>query len=398
MSYKVKLPIFEGPFDLLVYLIENAKMSIYDIRISEITEQYMDYIEKMQAMDFAVAAEFMVLAATLIDIKSRMILPRIKAEGDDGIELPEDDPRNELVARLLEYKKYKELAEILQESAAEAALVFDKPQEDISQYTDNPDEFLSMSLDKFVEAFENFLQREKRLAEVKAHYQRVEREKATIESRIGFIRNKLRNIISQGLKRLSIRELIPNKKDKYDVIVTFVSVLQMMKDRLLDADQKKTYGDIFIKPFRAEPVRDDPDEGLTNAGEPVNMAPSKYVRIGDETEERIKIVERTRKRKDADMKIVDRAKEISKSSSDVMAVIKAWEEEKRAAEAAQAEAAITEADTVNSEAVPIETEALQVEGVNESKQNMNVEETGEFENPHIEELNGENIDGSEQES
>ena len=80
MSYKVSLPTFEGPFDLLVYLIENAKMSIYDIQISVITEQYMDYIEKMQAMDFTVAAEFMVLAATLIDIKSRMILPRYSGE------------------------------------------------------------------------------------------------------------------------------------------------------------------------------------------------------------------------------------------------------------------------------------------------------------------------------
>lgn len=330
MSYKVRLPIFEGPFDLLVYLIENAKMSIYDIRISEITEQYMDYIARMQAMDFAVAAEFMVLAATLIDIKSRMILPRYQDNGEEAELL--DDPRTELVSRILEYKKYKELAEILQEAASEAALIHDKPQEDISRYTDNPDEYLSLSLDKFVEAFELFLQREKRLADVRAHYQRVEREKATIESRIGFIRNKLRSIISQGLKRLSIRELIPNKEDKYDVIVTFVSVLQMMKDRLLDADQKRTYGDIFIKPFRAAPIADDPDDGLINAGEPNTDAPSKYVRIGDETEARVKIVERSRKRKDADMKIVDRAKEISKSSTDVMAVINAWKAEQKAAE------------------------------------------------------------------
>ena len=190
MSYKVSLPTFEGPFDLLVYLIENAKMSIYDIQISVITEQYMDYIEKMQAMDFTVAAEFMVLAATLIDIKSRMILPRYSEVGEEG-EVVEIDPRTDLVAKLIEYKKYKDLAEILREAASEAALVYDKPQEDISQYTDNPDEYLSLSLDKFVTAFEEFLQREKRLADVKAHYQRVEREKATIESRIGFIRNKL---------------------------------------------------------------------------------------------------------------------------------------------------------------------------------------------------------------
>ena len=343
MSYKVSLPTFEGPFDLLVYLIENAKMSIYDIQISVITEQYIDYIEKMQSMDFTVAAEFMVLAATLIDIKSRMILPRYQGDGEEGEIAELVDPRTDLVAKILEYKKYKDLAEILRESASEAALIYDKPQEDISVYTDNPDEYLSLSLDKFVEAFQDFLQREKRLADVRAHYQRVEREKATIESRIGFIRNKLRNIISQGLKKLSIRELIPNRKDRYDVIVTFVSVLQMMKDRLLDAEQKRNYADILVKPFRAAPIADDPDDGLINMGEPNTEAPSRYQKIKDETEARIKIVERTRKRKDADMTIVQRAKEIDAASKDITAIIDAYEKEKRdAAEAETVEEKIEE--------------------------------------------------------
>ena len=383
MSYKVSLPTFEGPFDLLVYLIENAKMSIYDIQISVITEQYMDYIEKMQAMDFTVAAEFMVLAATLIDIKSRMILPRYSEVGEEG-EVVEIDPRTDLVAKLIEYKKYKDLAEILREAASEAALVYDKPQEDISQYTDNPDEYLSLSLDKFVTAFEEFLQREKRLADVKAHYQRVEREKATIESRIGFIRNKLRNVISQGLKKLSIRELIPNKKDKYDVIVTFVSVLQMMKDRLLDAEQKRNYADILVKPFRATPIADDPDDGLINAGEPNDPAPSRYKRIADETEARINIVERSRKRKDADMTIVQRAKEIDKASASVTAIIDAYEKEKREAEEAAkaAEAEITET------AEAAETETAEAAA---SEEVVNQEESAE-------KSTEENIDGGQQES
>ncbi|MBO4236018.1 MAG: segregation/condensation protein A [Firmicutes bacterium] len=384
MSYKVSLPTFEGPFDLLVYLIENAKMSIYDIQISVITEQYMDYIEKMQAMDFTVAAEFMVLAATLIDIKSRMILPRYSEGGEEGEETELIDPRTDLVAKILEYKKYKDLAEILREAASEAALVYDKPQEDISQYTDNPDEYLSLSLDKFVTAFEEFLQREKRLADVRAHYQRVEREKATIESRIGFIRNKLRNIISQGLKKLSIRELIPNKKDKYDVIVTFVSVLQMMKDRLLDAEQKRNYADILVKPFRAAPIADDPDDGLINAGEPNDSAPSRYKRITDETEARIKIVERTRKRKDADMTIVQQAKEIDKAAASVTAIIDAYEKEKREAEEA-AKAAAEEEES------GIEAESATYESAETSEELISNEESAE---------NGteENIDGGQQES
>ena len=102
MGYKVKIQSFEGPFDLLVYLIENAQMSIYDIEISSITRQYLDYIEAMQDMDIAVSTEFMVLASSLIEIKSKMILPRISQSGEV---IMEDDPRSELVERILEYKK-----------------------------------------------------------------------------------------------------------------------------------------------------------------------------------------------------------------------------------------------------------------------------------------------------
>ena len=101
MGYKVKIQSFEGPFDLLVYLIENAQMSIYDIEISSITRQYLDYIEAMQDMDIAVSTEFMVLASSLIEIKSKMILPRISQSGEV---IMEDDPRSELVERILEYK------------------------------------------------------------------------------------------------------------------------------------------------------------------------------------------------------------------------------------------------------------------------------------------------------
>ncbi len=248
MSYKVSLPLFEGPFDLLVYLIENARMSIYDIRISEITEQYLAYIDEMKSMDFAVASEFMVLAATLIDIKSRMILPKMQVENPDGTVTEVEDPRSELVEKLLEYKRYKNLSEILGERAEENRLIYEKPQEDISAYTDNPDEYLSLNIDQFVNAFELFLQKERRVADVRARYQRIEREKASIESRISLIKTKLATALRSGFKRLSIRELIPNKKDKYDIIVTFASVLQMMKDKIIDAEQKKTYGEIFITP------------------------------------------------------------------------------------------------------------------------------------------------------
>ncbi|MBR5489229.1 MAG: segregation/condensation protein A, partial [Firmicutes bacterium] len=144
MSYKVKLQTFEGPFDLLVYLIENAQMSIYDIKISEITSQYLAYIQTMQETDVYVASEFMVLASALIEIKSKMILPRMVDATGGGV--VEEDPRTELVQRLLEYKRFKQAAEILAEQEERCSHIYEKPQEDISAYLEEPDEYLRLDL------------------------------------------------------------------------------------------------------------------------------------------------------------------------------------------------------------------------------------------------------------
>ena len=240
MSYKVKLQAFEGPFDLLVYLIENAEMSIYDIRISEITGQYLDYIRKMREMDVYVATEFMVLASALIEIKSKMILPRMAPGGEMLIE---EDPRSELVARLLEYKKYKRAAELLEEREEAASRIYEKPQEDISAYLEQPDEYLNLDLRQFANAFRLFLEKKQRVETVKRHYTRVERERAKMEERISYITNLLRHGIGQVFH---FKEFIINKKDKYDVVVTFMSLLEMIKNRIVIAEQTTTYGDIRV--------------------------------------------------------------------------------------------------------------------------------------------------------
>ncbi|MDD4378068.1 MAG: segregation/condensation protein A [Eubacteriales bacterium] len=254
MSYKVKLESFEGPFDLLVYLIENAEMSIYDIQVSEITSQYLEYIENMKRMDIVVATEFMVLAASLIEIKSKMILPRMTKEGENIVE---DDPRSELVQRLIEYKKFKKGANILSEREDYMTLIYEKPKEDISQYLNEPDEYLSLDLKQFANAFELFLSKKKRMDEVKRHYTRVERQKATIEDRMRYIKSMFKTALGGIKKTFNIKELIPEKKDRYDIVVTFVSVLQMMRDRVLDADQKSIYGDIMVKEYDEETLRDE---------------------------------------------------------------------------------------------------------------------------------------------
>jgi len=241
MSYKVKIQSFEGPFDLLVYLIENAQMSIYDIEISQITGQYLEYIKAMEEMDIAVSTEFMVLAASLIEIKSKMILPRMNQDGEAVVD---EDPRTELVSRILEYKRFKKAAELLQEREEMASRIYQKPQEDISEYLDNPDEYLSLDLRQFANAFSSFIDKKQRIETVRKHYTRVEREKASMESRISYIATKLRQKIGQVFK---FGELIPNTKDRYDVVVTFISLLEMAKQRVVKVKQSSTYGVIEIE-------------------------------------------------------------------------------------------------------------------------------------------------------
>lgn len=243
MSYKVNLPIFEGPFDLLVYLIENAQMSIYDIQVSEITSQYLDYIGEMQQRNVNLSSEFMVLAAELIEIKSRMILPRPKL--DEEL-LHVEDPRSQLAERLLAYKRCKKQSEMLAEREREMAGVFEKPQEDISVYLENPDVYLSLSIDEFAKAFHDFLDRRQRIETVRRDYTRLAREKVSMEDRMGLIQNVFRKNQRGGNNEVSFRELIPNHQDRDDVVVSFLSVLQMMRDHYLDARQEQIYGDITV--------------------------------------------------------------------------------------------------------------------------------------------------------
>ena len=239
MAYKVKLDIFEGPFDLLVYLIEHAKMSIYDIKVSEITTQYLQYIAEMKAQDVAVAQEFMVLAAELIELKSRMLLPR-SADEETGEE--EEDPRADLVARILEYKQYKEMAAFLEEQSDAAAHSRTKPQEDLSAYADDPEELLKTDMNAFVKAFYAFLFRKQRIEEMRRVYERVERQRMSVENRILQIRELFR-----GKKKLLFSEMIKEDTSPYNQVITFMSLLELIKQKSVTAEQKKRFGDITVK-------------------------------------------------------------------------------------------------------------------------------------------------------
>ncbi|MBN7773060.1 segregation and condensation protein A [Clostridium aminobutyricum] len=241
MSYKVKIDIFEGPFDLLVYLIENAEMNIYDIQVSEITKQYLEYVERMRDTDVGIATEFMVLAAALIEIKSKMLLPRT-TNMEDGV--VEEDPRTELVEKILEYKKFKAAAEALEQKEELRMQCFEKPKEDLTPYTNETDEFLCLDIKQFVASFNLFLRKKQRIEEVRKHYTRVERQKLSIETKIehivGFFRNR-------GLKRMLFKELLTKESDTYDVVITFASMLEMIRQRLIKVEQKAAFDEIEIE-------------------------------------------------------------------------------------------------------------------------------------------------------
>ena len=241
--YKVRIDKFEGPFDLLVYLLENAKMDIYDIKVAEITEQYIQYLKEMEELDVEVASEFIVLAAVLIRLKSHMLLPRMTDAGEIMIE---EDPRTELAGRLAEYVKTKKIAEMLQQREELYLAVHEKPAEDMSKYLDNPDEFLIATEDQMVNAFILFLTKKKKVEEVKKRYQRVRREKESIEIRIKKMSETLEQKFRDGNGRVAFTELLPEEPDRYDVMISFMSLLAMIKNQECDAEQEKNYGEITV--------------------------------------------------------------------------------------------------------------------------------------------------------
>ncbi|MBR0416361.1 MAG: segregation/condensation protein A [Firmicutes bacterium] len=244
MNYKVRLDIFEGPFDLLVYLIERSKMNIYDIQISEITSQYIEYVQKMQSLDIELAQDFMVLAAELIQIKTRMLLPAEKVK--EGEEVFTEDPRSDLVRRLVEYKQFKEMGIFLDQQAELNSHIHPKPAEDLEGYMGEPEEIIKGSLTEFAQAFMDFILKKQRLEEMHKIYERIERQKMSMENRI----NQVVEILKKKQKT-SFSELIEGDHTNFNKVITFMSILELLRERSITAEQKKRYGDILIRKAEA---------------------------------------------------------------------------------------------------------------------------------------------------
>lgn len=235
MGYKLKLDIFEGPLDLLLYLIKKNDIDISDIPIAEITKQYMEYIKMMEMLDLDIVGDFLVMAATLMQIKSRMLLPPDPMEEEDE----EEDPRDELVRRLQEYKKFKEIADALKEKELKRKDFFSRTvdEEVKNQLREDAKEiFFEASLFDLINALSDALNKvpEEIIHEIIA-------EEYTVEQKIHDI---LHRLLDES--KVSLSQLFRKARSKIEMVVTFLAILELIRLKEIKAVQKRTFEDIEI--------------------------------------------------------------------------------------------------------------------------------------------------------
>lgn len=243
MALEVKLQVFEGPLDLLLHLIEKNKIDIYDIPIVEITDQYLDYIRQMETEDMNVMSEFLVMAATLLDIKCRMLLP--KEENEEG---EEEDPRAELVQKLLEYKMYKYMSYELRDRQVDAAKSWYKsptlPDEvkDYKYPIDCKELLKDTDLAKLREVFKSVMRRqEDKIDPIRSKFGKIEKDEINLEEKQSYIEEYVKN---HG--KFSFRELLEKQGSRMEIIVTFLAVLEMMKQGMISIEQDNNFAEIII--------------------------------------------------------------------------------------------------------------------------------------------------------
>ncbi|MGN0506688.1 MAG: segregation and condensation protein A [Lachnospiraceae bacterium] len=250
MEILVKLEAFEGPLDLLLHLIDKNKINIYDIPIALITDQYMEYINAMQEQNLDVMSEFLVMAATLLRIKSKMLLPVEVTEEEEEV-----DPRQELVERLLEYKMYKYASIELRDRQLDAdKIVFKKstlPPE-VADYKEEIrlDELLSdLTLSKLNDIFRSVMKKQvEKIDPVRSKFGKIEKEDVNLPKKMRFVQE-------YGLahKRFSFRKLLETQHDKMELVVTFLCILELMKMGRIRTTQEEIFDDIQIE-YLAEDV------------------------------------------------------------------------------------------------------------------------------------------------
>ncbi|KXS43776.1 MULTISPECIES: segregation and condensation protein A [unclassified Candidatus Frackibacter] len=246
MSYEIKIDAFEGPIPLLLHLIKKDEVEIYDISISEITEQYLNYIAAMQELNLEIASEFLIMAANLIEMKSKMLLPDDNEDEDEE----EIDPRQQLINRLLEYKKYKELADSLRDYEETQRKRYTRNMESIlaeiesDEIEVNPLE--NISLNQFVDTFEKILktkteEKEDDEEESEDKLSHVNREDISIKDKIVELTAKV-----EEEKEVKFDELFVNDSTKLEIVVTFMAILELIKLHKIGVRQNGVFGQIDL--------------------------------------------------------------------------------------------------------------------------------------------------------
>jgi segregation and condensation protein A len=235
MSYEIKLDIFEGPLDLLLYLIRKNEIDIYNIPIALITEQYLEYLDMMRSLNLDLAGEYLVLAATLIHIKSRLLLPPVEDEegGEEG-----QDPRAELVRQLLEYQAFKEAALSLEARPLLDRDVFSRgsPAEDPEEVEDEEEATIEVGIFELVQAFRAII-----AGFDKSDDLVIDTERMSLTDRINEIMEQL-----SEKKQLTFTELLRERTDRRGIIYTFLAILELMKLRMIKAYQSGSFGAIRL--------------------------------------------------------------------------------------------------------------------------------------------------------
>ncbi len=240
-EYNVKIDAFEGPLDLLLHLINRLEIDIYDIPVAKITEQYLLYIHTMKELRLDIASEYLVMAATLLAIKSKMLLPKHEDESEEDFSFEEEeDPRDELVERLIEYKKFKEAAVEFKHLEEDRGLIYTKPPSDLSEFakeTQAEKNDIDVTIYDMLAAFQKLMRRRKLQKPLAT---RVTRQEIPIEKRM----TEIIELLGTG-KRMRFHELFP-VSDRSHIVVTFLAVLELMKRQEILVDQEQNFAEIFV--------------------------------------------------------------------------------------------------------------------------------------------------------
>ena len=244
MGIPVKLQVFEGPLDLLLHLIDKNKIDIYDIPIVEITNQYMEYIDAMENADLNIMSEFLLMAATLLDIKCKMLLP--KEENEDG---EEEDPRQELVEQLLEYKLYKYMAYELKDRQTDSEYIMYKDAtlpDEVLKYEEPVDMDAligDLTLTKLNVIFQDVMKRQvNKIDAVRSKFGKIQKEEVSLEEKTAYLED-----FAREHKHFSFRALLEAQSSKVEIIVTFLAILELMKVGKIIISQENLFDDIEIE-------------------------------------------------------------------------------------------------------------------------------------------------------